>query len=790
MAFNREDFAVRSKSELLDYIEQQCEQVTRLETRFRDVVRAYRGTLKEKEALEASLNALSQVREQQLEIERGEGEGREEGEVEDDKDNSNSLNKSSEISEGDNEVAIDNGETKSEAEESEKESSFTEKKVTTDASLVLSLRQQLSTVTVSLQTMTSGKTKMEASYQKDKKNMLAQQDLLSRQHSAAKKEYEEKIDKLESALHELEMSLKMERAGRDNDQNTHAIMMRELQTIITSEREGKEMLGLQIQDLESELLGLRSQITDQKTVRDRELEEVVQSLTLHVENLQAQLKLAEKRSSQPSAELIQLQGEVQRLKEDHVKALLLEQQRGNDSEERLKQQTLREEQNVANLEMKMSELSETIGSYVQLREQDQVSMERLRERVMELDLENTQLTKAHVERQETRTQTSAQVTALQEKVSRLKTLLKMATSKITENTVARNLEEMTVGEYRDLIGRESSAQYQQELLQLKDDFDRYKTRAQNVLRSKENKDTNTPPVQRKDIHNMQTRLLELQEEVHRLQTEKEEEQERHLVLTRKLREEIREIADRNRAEVVTMETQHKEKLQDLHHHVQSTRERTIKLLAQKDSEISHLRGELQALRSQSHTGGLERSLSHVSTSSSNHQDGLGNGNGEQESTPSLFQTPSRKHINLSTKSTESVTAVQEILEQPSPTLIKEPQLLHFIQEQHRRNIELASVRRKRFELEESLRDLQEREQHHLEQSAFLKDQIRKLERDRSRETESMEYLKNIIFHFMCSDSYGRDQMLSPIATVLHFSPEEVRLIKERTAARRWIPRNS
>ena len=37
----------------------------------------------------------------------------------------------------------------------------------------------------------------------------------------------------------------------------------------------------------------------------------------------------------------------------------------------------------------------------------------------------------------------------------------------------------------------------------------------------------------------------------------------------------------------------------------------------------------------------------------------------------------------------------------------------------------------------------------------------------------MEYLKNIIFHFMCSDSYGRDQMLSPIATVLHFSPEEV-----------------
>ena len=45
--------------------------------------------------------------------------------------------------------------------------------------------------------------------------------------------------------------------------------------------------------------------------------------------------------------------------------------------------------------------------------------------------------------------------------------------------------------------------------------------------------------------------------------------------------------------------------------------------------------------------------------------------------------------------------------------------------------------------------------------------------NRSRGTENMEYVKNIIFHFMCSDSYGRQQMVSPIATVLHFSPDEV-----------------
>ena len=129
--------------------------------------------------------------------------------------------------------------------------------------------------------------------------------------------------------------------------------------------------------------------------------------------------------------------------------------------------------------------------------------------------------------------------------------------------------------------------------------------------------------------------------------------------TRKLREEIREIADRNRAEVVAMETQHKEKLQDLHRHVTSTRERTLKLLAEKDAEISHLRSQLQSLRSHSHSGGLERSLSGVSTASisSNHADGMGNGELERDpATPpsSLFQTNSnspstRRNINLSSK---------------------------------------------------------------------------------------------------------------------------------------------
>ena len=53
---------------------------------------------------------------------------------------------------------------------------------------------------------------------------------------------------------------------------------------------------------------------------------------------------------------------------------------------------------MASLEVKISELSETVGSYVLLREQDQVTMEKLKERIGQLDTENTELTKGHVER--------------------------------------------------------------------------------------------------------------------------------------------------------------------------------------------------------------------------------------------------------------------------------------------------------------------------------------------------------------------------------------------------------
>lgn len=55
-----------SRKDLLDTIESQKKQLAQYQTRFKDVVRAYKSLLKEKEALEASLKVLTVTQEVDL----------------------------------------------------------------------------------------------------------------------------------------------------------------------------------------------------------------------------------------------------------------------------------------------------------------------------------------------------------------------------------------------------------------------------------------------------------------------------------------------------------------------------------------------------------------------------------------------------------------------------------------------------------------------------------------------------------------------------------------------------
>lgn len=62
----------------------------------------------------------------------------------------------------------------------------------------------------------------------------------------------------------------------------------------------------------------------------------------------------------------------------------------------------------------------------------------------------------------------------------------------------------------------------------------------------------------------------------------------------------------------------------------------------------------------------------------------------------------------------------------------------------------------------------------------LKEEIHRLDRNKSREGINLEYLKNIVYRYMvASDPVSRQSIFNAISTILHFSPQEKKLVTQR-----------
>ena len=116
----------------------------------------------------------------------------------------------------------------------------------------------------------------------------------------------------------------------------------------------------------------------------------------------------------------------------HRIAVQQEQQRANDAEDKMKNVSTQGEIRISSLETKLSELSEVVGNYERLRHQDQVALQRFRERVSQLDMENTALARAAhktAEIDQPNDDANLSVQALVDKIMQLKGLLKVANEK-------------------------------------------------------------------------------------------------------------------------------------------------------------------------------------------------------------------------------------------------------------------------------------------------------------------------------------------------------------------------
>lgn len=107
----------------------------------------------------------------------------------------------------------------------------------------------------------------------------------------------------------------------------------------------------------------------------------------------------------------------------------------------------------------------------------------------------------------------------------------------------------------------------------------------------------------------------------------------------------------------------------------------------------------------------------------------------------------------------------------------EAQMLHYQQEISRLDVELKSLRKSKRDLESSFRELQcncsSKEERYCDEIDELKAKLSRIELS-SKKTTNLEYLKNVVFNFVCSkDCEGKLHMLKAIAAVLHFTPKEL-----------------
>ena len=139
--------------------------------------------------------------------------------------------------------------------------------------------------------------------------------------------------------------MRHEQQAREEELNNNVLMLRELQMLVSIERSAKEDLEQQLEDTKEQIMLVKTS-PDSKA---KEYERQISQLQVELQELQKRLTETERAASQPSPLLVQLQEEMAKMKKEHAEAVIREQRRANDAEERLRIITTLEECRVADL---------------------------------------------------------------------------------------------------------------------------------------------------------------------------------------------------------------------------------------------------------------------------------------------------------------------------------------------------------------------------------------------------------------------------------------------------------
>jgi len=225
------------------------------------------------------------------------------------------------------------------------------------------------------------------------------------------------------------------------------------------------------------------------------------------------------------------------------------------------------------------------------------------------------------------------------------------------------------------------------------------------------------------------------------------------------------MRESHRAELAERDSVHRQRASELEAEMRRHRDRTVSMLAERDREIASLRMQV-----------VEQRLPAVSDSTFHHD----------------VETAAAEYSEVGASSAESPAGavVSELI--ANVGVVDDAKILHFAHERSRYEAEAAALRRQKYSLETSLREARRdaalAAEIHATEVCELREELAKGDRDRSRETANLEYLKNVVHRYMTcrGGASARQQMLNAISTILQFSPAEKQQVQAILARGWWV----
>lgn len=608
------------------------------------------------------------------------------------------------------------------------------------------LQMQISTLMNSLATLSAEKSKMEASFQADKRTLRNELKIKDDTISELQEKLNHAAAQTKLEVEKVKSKLIIERHDWDKESGNQLAMVKELQKLLADERHVKDNLQMQLNDLK-----VHVSKSGNENSRVTELMAELEQLKRKLKENERELSKSSAKSELPSGDVLKkLQSEIMHLKKQHTAAIQSEQHRAYLAEERNKALATMHEERVASLESRLAELSASIGLYDRLRQSDQEIIAKFKEKIaqlsnnpLDLKLDQTQTTSNSANFN------NWNENELINEILLLHNVLLLKNSKLAEPVDTSRL----YGAFNTAAGlsTENSCNCAKKYESLLNE------NAQ--IRADIEQATNQIETQKSHIKTLQSKIEVLNRNIDEQETELRNKAQEH-------KSEIRAERNRWKEIVSSAEIDFRTKQSELEIQLQKQRERSLALLEEKENEIASLKASFDIFM-------MPKPIRKRSETSSDSDKPLSEPKDTLTNLNNVFHSDSdevnQTALSLSGKATTSA---------------KEPMhMLHYVHELARKEVEITSLRKAKHLAEQTLRQaLQDKaatQEDLYDKIAALEEQVDRLERCKTREGANLEYLKNVFLSFLLStDIDGRRHKVNAIGAVLQFSPSEVAAVNK------------